>query len=337
MEELQTAEITENTKEDKRWCVYCHTNKINGKKYIGITSMKPEDRWNYGCGYQGSPHFWSAIKLYGWDNFEHEILFNDLSREEACQKEIELISLYNTRNQDFGYNLAPGGNLPTFEWTDERRQKMSKQRKGWKPSEETRRKISEARTGIKLSDETKQKLREVNLGKNNPNYGLRRSEETKQKMSKSMIGKSKTYSDKNGNPLKILICQYDKQGELIEKFLGSYEAEQKTGVGRAAIANCLCGISKTAGGYIWKNDNEPLTEEDIILANTRKPKISHNTNSIAIEYGRYQKWYDKQKQKWRVRFVSNDEAIYLGTFLTEQDADNAIIQHNKTLMKGEEK
>ena len=337
MEELQTAEITEITKEDKRWCVYCHTNKINGKKYIGITSMKPEDRWNYGCGYQGSPHFWSAIKLYGWDNFEHEILFNNLSKEEACQKEIELISLYNTRNQDFGYNLAPGGSLPTFEWTDERRQKMSEQRKGWKPSEETRRKISEARTGIKLSDETKQKLREINLGKNNPNYGLRRSEETKQKMSESMIGKSKTYSDENGNPLKILICQYNKQGKLIEKFLGSYEAEQKTGVGRAAIANCLCGISKTAGGYIWKNDNEPLTEEDIILANTRKQKISHNANSIAKEYGRYQKWYDKQKQKWRVRFVSNDETSYLGTFLTEKDAENAINQHNEILMKGEEK
>lgn len=248
-------------------------------------------------------------------------------------RRFELIDLYDTRNQERGYNIAPGGNLPTFEWTDERRHRMSEQRKGWKPSEETRRKISEARTGIKMSDETKQKLREINLGKNNPNYGLRRSEETKQKMSEAMTGKSKTYANENGNPLKILICQYDKQGELIEKFLGSYEAYQKTGISRAAIANCLCGISKTAGGYIWKNDNEPLTDEDIILANSRKSKVNQNAN----ESGRYNKWYDKQKQKWRVRFVSNDKTIYLGTFLTEKDAENAIIRHNKTLMKGEEK
>jgi predicted GIY-YIG superfamily endonuclease len=69
------------------YTVYQHKNKINGKVYIGITSQKLEQRWgSQGCNYKSSPHFYSAIQKYGWDNFEHNILF-DLTKEQACLKE----------------------------------------------------------------------------------------------------------------------------------------------------------------------------------------------------------------------------------------------------------
>lgn len=55
---------------DKIWTVYVHTNLINGKKYIGITSMSPEKRWRNGTGYTCGA-FKSAIAKYGWDGFSH--------------------------------------------------------------------------------------------------------------------------------------------------------------------------------------------------------------------------------------------------------------------------
>ena len=72
------------------YTVYQHKNKINGKVYIGITMQEPEKRWGVnGRNYKSSPHFYSAIQKYGWDNFEHNILFTNLTKEEACLKEQE--------------------------------------------------------------------------------------------------------------------------------------------------------------------------------------------------------------------------------------------------------
>lgn len=98
------------------YCVYCHTNLINNKKYIGITSQLPNHRWGKdGNGYKGQK-FYNAIQKYGWDNFEHEILFDNLTKEEAENLEIELIAKFNARDDRFGYNVAVGGML-TDEFT----------------------------------------------------------------------------------------------------------------------------------------------------------------------------------------------------------------------------
>ena len=153
------------------YTVYRHINKLNNKQYIGITKQNPPShRWgSNGANYKQSPHFWNAIQKYGWDNFEHEILFINLSKEEACKIEKELISKYKTQDKNFGYNSFEGGDAP--EIPQEVRDKMSKSMMGNKNglgkicSEEKKKKISDAQRGKILTEEHKQAISKAKKGK----------------------------------------------------------------------------------------------------------------------------------------------------------------------------
>lgn len=89
--------------------VYKHTNLINNKVYIGITQQELNRRWQNGYGYKEQKYFYNAIKKNGWNNFEHELLFDGLTEEQAKEKEIELIKYYKSNNRKYGYNLSQGG------------------------------------------------------------------------------------------------------------------------------------------------------------------------------------------------------------------------------------
>lgn len=125
---------------DVRYCVYKHQNIFNGKVYIGITSQKPEYRWGSGGQhYVECPHFWNAIQKYGWDNFTHEILYDDLTAEEANNLEIQTVAEYDSTNPDFGYNISKGGfgthsDTMKARWEEDafREEMCEKMREAWK-------------------------------------------------------------------------------------------------------------------------------------------------------------------------------------------------------------
>lgn len=62
-----------------------------------------------GKGYKLQPKFYNAIQKYGWDNFQHDILYTDLNKENALKIESELIKKYNTIEN--GYNVSSYGNI----------------------------------------------------------------------------------------------------------------------------------------------------------------------------------------------------------------------------------
>lgn len=90
--------------------IYMHINIFNHKIYIGQTSRKPEIRWGKnGDGYIGCSYFYNAIQKYGWNSFEHIILKDGLSQEEANYWEKYYIQIFKSNNRDFGYNIKSGG------------------------------------------------------------------------------------------------------------------------------------------------------------------------------------------------------------------------------------
>lgn len=89
--------------------VYAHINKINGKIYVGQTKKAVSSRWGRGSGYINTPIFYKAIEKYGWDNFDHEIIAGNLTKEEAENFEMLLIEKLETQNRERGYNIQIGG------------------------------------------------------------------------------------------------------------------------------------------------------------------------------------------------------------------------------------
>ena len=114
------------------YTIYCHINKINGKKYIGQTKLRPEIRWgSNGCKYKECRHFWYAIQKYGWDNFEHVIIAEHLTLEEANHFEELLINKLHLTDGKYGYNLSSGGENKIASL--ETKELWRKQRKGNSP------------------------------------------------------------------------------------------------------------------------------------------------------------------------------------------------------------
>lgn len=206
------------------YIVYMHTCP-NGKRYVGITKSL-ENRWRNGEGYK-TQLFYRAIKKYGWENINHEILFENLSLQSANEKEIELIIRYNTNNPAYGYNVTSVGDgvaglsgekSPTYgrKLSDEQKQVLRDAHIGKKASEETKHKMSEYHKGkkhslgYKHSPETLIKRSLVQIGENNSFYGKNHNDDSKAKMSE--YAKTKTLS-KNSNARKTSVMH---NGNILE-------------------------------------------------------------------------------------------------------------------------
>lgn len=242
--------------EERKYIVYIHKNKINRKVYVGITHYtNPEKRWRGGREYRRNILFNKAILKYGWNNFEHIVIFKNLSQEIACRIEILLIKRY--RNKNSCYNIADGGqgisamnetiknkisratserlleDNPMKHLTPEQRKFHSDKMKiTWA----TTNILEKLREGIRKGKE---------LGRYKGNHN-KMPENVKQALIQSKI--------------KPVLC-FNLNRELIKEYKSISEANMELGVSRksSTISKACKKERKTAYGFIWEYKERKAT------------------------------------------------------------------------------
>jgi hypothetical protein len=131
--------------------------------YIGIGSKA-----NYTRAYEKVKRNIVWSRIVSKTGYEVDIVIDDLTWEEACEKEKEFVALYGRKDLGTGSlcNLTDGGEGTV----------------GLIRTVEHRKKLSQANLGKVLNDSTKEKLRQCNLGK-------KASLKTRQKMSETRKGR----------------------------------------------------------------------------------------------------------------------------------------------------
>lgn len=213
------------------YTVYKHTSP-SGKVYIGITCQDLRKRWMSGNGYRHSPHFYAAIKKYGWEAFEHYILATDLSKDVAERLEIELIAQYNSTDPRFGYNCDRGGSTGP-KHTPETKQKIGEANRLRVWREESRQKLREYRLTHPTHPEVTAKIGEANRGrKHHP-----------ESVEKIRAAQRKT-------PVRNLATGIEYSSVM--------DAARCCGIDASHIVAVCRGRRKTAGGTVWVYSEEVI-------------------------------------------------------------------------------
>lgn len=282
------------------WIIYKHTNRINGKVYVGQTSKSnPNYRWNDGKGYtkrNPDSHFARAIKKYGWDSFDHEILESGIpTLETANERESFWIKFFDSVENGYNANYGGDSRLPSRET----KEKLSaKSKKMWESkgdelreiysSKEHREKLSKS---IKNYYSNHPEAREEISQKRRQMIWITNGVEIRQINAKFFPNfkgdggwtRGKTFI--SFDTLALMLADYEKPNDL-----SLSELAQKYGYTRGVIERAFraCNVSLINKEYKTKLANKGLkrsaeTKQKLSLATSRyrKGRIFINKNGVS--------------------------------------------------------
>ena len=157
--------------------IYKYTSPSD-KCYIGQTireTIRKRGHKNTALKENAQTKFARAIRKYGWENFEYEVLFTiDNDEKKRVKEKLDFMERYYIRKFDSynnGYNMTLGGEGGSGKHTEEFKKMMSERMKSNNPAynmtDEWRQHIGDSQRGKKMSENFKQKTSE-RMKFNNP-------------------------------------------------------------------------------------------------------------------------------------------------------------------------
>ena len=165
-----------------------HTDMFT-QGYVGV-SVDHRQRWNRHRREAQNKHLWNAIKKYGWENLEKEIVL--YAKEDYCltiEKKLRPVN-------NVGWNITIGGGKPPPGYGNKNALGRAPKNKGIPLTAEQKAHLSKVMTGrpgywkgIPMSEETKLKVSIAKKGSVPPNKGKKASAETRLKQRLAKLGK----------------------------------------------------------------------------------------------------------------------------------------------------
>jgi hypothetical protein len=183
--------FNQKSKEKTYHIVYLTTNIVNQKIYVGVHSTN-----NLNDRYLGSGKTMrSAIKKFGENNFKRIILYQCLSRQDACIIENQIIDQYFINRKDI-YNIMLGGGNLYGTHNETTKNIISLKNKGLIRSDEFKNKVSKTLTGIKRGPMSTEHKKNVGASISKSTKGKSKSAEHIAKVKAAITGLKATESAK---------------------------------------------------------------------------------------------------------------------------------------------
>ena len=249
--------------------------------YIGKTCRKLNYRWDNGNGYTGAK-IRAAIEKYGWENVQKEILYENLTYEEACRLETEEILKHGGVNHPLVLNSQSGGDKG-FTYSEDTIKRFSEgTKKSIKEHPEILEKLSKSAKQYRIDHPETFEFQKIKIDQYSydgltliSTYDSIMDAMNKTGIQMSAIsmcinGKAITaggyrwivhgkhfgileYQRIGGAYDKVSINQIDKNtGEIIATYNSIGEASNITGVSISGISQCVNNKQNTARNYKWE-------------------------------------------------------------------------------------
>lgn len=287
---------TQNTKEERIIYLYCVTNLINQKVYIGQT-VDPGSRWHGHIRDARNPKvpFHFAIQKYGSNNFKYEIIACCKGQDNANEAETLLVAQYDSFvSNEKGYNATHGGlNAPK---SDQWKESMKKWRESLSEEEKQniRNKQSEATknqiitkghpaSGHKWTERQKQALSEW---RSTIDYNAMFTPEIIQKMQESHLGKTlpKEQVEKMSESIKAAWEKKNTERYIKDDIRCHADGCSVAGKAKYNIVNNVRYCAKHGLRAKRNGHTELLPKSPVIMTKEIRKKIS--TSKIGKNLGR---------------------------------------------------